>query len=138
MSEPQKLPPILLVDDDPNDLFFVRRRLDKAGAKNPIVTFTDGEQVLEFLRKACDGEPTPEETPCVVFLDIKLPRIDGFEVLRWIRSQPRFESLPVIMLSGSAEQRDIERATKLRATRYLTKLPPVQTFQEVLAAFAGK
>lgn len=134
MSTPDALPPILIADDDPNDLFLVRRRLQKAGVKHPIITFSNGEELLGFLREV-DGTvgKDAERRPCLVFVDIKMPRVDGFEVLRWIRRQRTLKDLPVVVLSGSDEPRDIQRANELGAAHYMTKLPSAEEFAKKIA-----
>jgi two-component system response regulator len=68
----------------------------------------------------------------VVFLDIKMPKLDGFETLRWIRKQEALKALPVFVLSGSDEPRDVRRATELGATRYVVKHPPAEVFARLL------
>ena len=122
---------ILIADDDADDLFLMRRLLAKAGIRNPLVSCPDGDEVLAFLRPAAAGNAKAIQ-PLVVFLDIKMPKLNGFEVLRWIRKQAAFKSLPVVMLSGSDEPRDIKRATELGATRYLIKHPPPEEFAQLL------
>ena len=121
-------------EDDPNDLFLVRRFLAQAGVKNPIVTFADGEEAIAFLRGTCAAGPREKALrPCVLFLDIKMPKLDGFDVLRWIRKQPALKELPVVVLSGSDEPSDIKRAKELGAMRFLTKYPAAAVFAEVIA-----
>jgi CheY-like chemotaxis protein len=125
---------ILVADDDANDLFLLRRLLGKAGIKNPIVSCQDGDELVSFLRAAMTGGEKATR-PCVVFLDIKMPRLDGFEVLRWIRKQSTFKTLPVIVLSGSDEPRDLRRAKELGATKYLTKHPSSEAIAELLKSY---
>jgi CheY-like chemotaxis protein len=74
----------------------------------------------------------------VVFLDIKMPKLDGFEVLRWIRKQGDLATLPVVMLSGSDEPRDLRRAVELGATRYVIKHPPPEVIAELMADYSRK
>ena len=132
MAGAQPLGIILVADDNPDDLFLLRRLLAKAGVRNPVVTFRDGHEVVSFLSPvAVSGEKGVR--PSVVFLDIKMPRLDGFETLRWIRKQNALKSLPVFVLSGSDEPRDIKRATELGATRYMVKHPPAEVFAKLLA-----
>ena len=128
---------ILVADDDPNDLFVIRRRLNKAKITNPVVSFHDGEEIIGFLRPlAAAGEKSL--FPAVIFLDIKMPKVDGFEVLRWIRKQRDLKDVPVVMLSGSDEPRDLKRATELGASRYLVKHPPSDVFAKVIAEYCAK
>lgn len=130
-----QMPAILMVDDDPNDRFFLQRLLRLAGVERRLIALVDGEEAIAWLRVYCDpAEPQVAPLPSVLFLDIKMPRLGGFEVLRWIRGQERLKTLPVIMLSGSDEAQDMARARELGATRYLTKFPPAKIFAEIVAA----
>ena len=125
---------ILIADDDSDDLFLIRRLLSKAGIRNPVVSCRNGDEVVALLRPAASSSEKAV-CPCVVFLDIKMPKLDGFEVLRWIRKQTTLKNLPVMMLSGSDEPRDIRRATELGATRYLIKHPTAETLAGLLADY---
>ena len=139
MNGPEPLRVILLVDDDPNDIFLMRRLLTKAGVKNPVVSFGDGEELLGFLRPATqEGAGTPGLRTAIVFLDLKMPKLDGFEALRWIRMQKVLKDLPVVILSGSEEPRDIKKAKELGATAYLTKHPEVETLVRVFSTHAAQ
>lgn len=129
-------PDIAIADDDPNDVFILRRLLIKAGVPNPLRVFEDGEELVAHLR-VCADKKNGESLPCLVFLDIKMPRLDGFEVLRWIRGQSALQALPVVILSGSDEPRDLKRARELGASRYLIKHPPSQLFVSLMAELVG-
>src|SRR3954467_1877089 len=95
--------PIVVVDDNPDDLFFFKRCLVKANVTNPLVIATDGEEALGVLDPFTTGDGgAPAVLPLIVFLDLKLPRLPGFGVLEWIRAQPAFGALPVAVLSSSA------------------------------------
>jgi two-component system, response regulator len=127
------LRPILIAEDDPNDLFFLRRLLNKAGVENPIMSFPDGAAVIEFLQTtatedANDGQLRPQ----VIFLDIKMPKMGGFDVLCWMRQQRAFQDLSVIILSGGKEPKDVARAAEFGVTRYLLKYPPVDVFTQIV------
>jgi CheY-like chemotaxis protein len=128
---------ILVADDDADDLFLLRRMLAKAGIKNPVVSLRDGDEVVSFLRPVVSAGNKGVQ-PCLVFLDIKMPRLDGFEVLRWIRKQSALKALPVIMLSGSDEPRDHKRASELGATRYVVKHPKPEVFAQLLTQYSSQ
>lgn len=131
MSAPGSPGVILVADDDPNDLFLLRRRFSKAGLKNPVVCFRDGTELVTFLRPiALSGENGVR--PVAIFLDIKMPGLDGFEVLRWIRRQRALKEIPVVVLSGSDEPRDVKRATELGAVRFVIKHPPPEIFARLV------
>lgn len=119
---------ILLVEDSEDDVFLMKRTLSVAGVSNPVSVVTDGEQAVRYL--SGEGEfrdRTAFPLPVVVFLDLKLPLKSGHEVLAWIRAQPAFESLIVVMLTSSDEPSDLRRAYSLGANSYLVKpLTPKQ------------
>jgi CheY-like chemotaxis protein len=128
------LPPIIVIDDEPDDLFFIRRMLDKRGVKNPIVTFLDSDDVMTFLDSIrIILRKVPEFTPCVLFTDLKMPKIDGFELLKWVRHHREFDNLTVVMMSNSDNPEDVERAQKLGADRYLLKYPGPDALAELIA-----
>lgn len=113
---------ILLVEDNDDDVFALRRAIKKAGVSNPLRVATDGQEALAYLTAATD--PAKQEAnplPFLVLLDLKLPYRDGFEVLEWIRSQPELAQVIVVMLTGSDERRDHQRAYALGARSYLVK-----------------
>ncbi|HWI57688.1 MAG TPA: response regulator [Bacillota bacterium] len=117
-----KQSPILVVEDDPNDAFLLERALIKAQVSAPIHFFRDGQEVLDYLQGiAAFGTPTVQPLPGLLLLDLKMPLIDGFEVLQWLRARPVFDSMRVIILSGLEDQASIERACALGADDYWLK-----------------
>jgi len=113
---------ILIVEDDPNDALLLKRALRKAHCANPIHVVGDGEKAVEYLRG--DGAYTDRERyplPVLMLLDLKLPRMSGHEVLEWLRQQPLLKRLPVVVLTGSDRQADIDRVYDLGANSYLVK-----------------
>jgi two-component system response regulator len=110
--------PILLVEDNPDDVTFTLRAFQKNNIFNEIVVASDGEKALDLL---LPGNATPALRPAVVLLDVKLPKIDGMEVLRRIRCDHRTESLPVIMLTTSSEESDIVTSYRLGANSFVRK-----------------
>lgn len=113
---------ILLVEDNEDDIFALRRAIKKAGIANPLRVATDGQQAVDYL--VATAEPASREKhplPFLVLLDLKLPYRDGFQVLEWIRTQPHLAQVMVVMLTGSDERRDHQRAYALGARSYLVK-----------------
>ena len=134
-STPASARPLLLVDDSADDLVFIRRRLDKAGIRRPVLTFLSSEDALAHLKSLARSKRTPAELfPSIVFLDIKMPRLDGFDILRHIRAEKAFTYLKVAMLSGSDEPRDREQAAKLGADYYLVKFPAIDELARIVAS----
>lgn len=114
--------PILLVEDDPNDVLLIQRAFRKARLLNPVHVVNDGADAETYLRGNGDyGEVGEYRDPALVLLDLKLPGRSGHEVLRWIRSQPHLSQIPVVVLTASREDTDIERAYALGANSYLQK-----------------
>jgi CheY-like chemotaxis protein len=115
-------PPVLYVEDDDNDVLLMRRAWAKADVQNPLQVVTDGQEALDYLsgngQYATRGD---HPMPCLVLLDLKMPKVTGLEVLRWIRSQPALVGLRVIVLSSSNYPADINAAHVLRIDSYLVK-----------------
>ncbi len=111
---------ILLVEDNPDDEALTLRALAKSHITNPVVVVRDGEEALDFLfRRGVHAHAT--EIPQVVLLDLKLPKIDGLEVLRAVRAEPRTRLLPVVILTSSIEERDLVTGYDLGANSYIRK-----------------
>jgi two-component system response regulator len=111
---------ILLVEDNPDDVALTLRALKSYNITNDVVVAEDGAKALDYLFGA-DGGSGPEEPPAVVLLDLKLPKVNGLEVLRRIRSEDRTRLLPVVILTSSDEERDIIDGYSLGANSYVRK-----------------
>jgi two-component system response regulator len=109
---------ILLVEDNPDDVMFTLRAFDKNNISNEVVVAGDGEQALHYLLPEDGSAPL---RPALILLDVKLPKVDGLEVLRRIRADPRTYSLPVVVLTTSNEERDIVESYRLGANSYVRK-----------------
>jgi CheY-like chemotaxis protein len=112
-------PSLLLVDDSEDDAFFFTRTLQRSGAICRIRHVSNGTMALQFLQHAL--RYSHDDLPDAIFLDLKMPVMNGFEVLEWIRAQPFPSEMQVIILSGSEHQNDKDRAARLGATDYLIK-----------------
>lgn len=123
--------PILLVEDSDDDQFLFRRLLAKAKITHPLSIATNGQDAIDQLKEHI-ASGNPQATPRLVFLDLKLPLRSGFEVLQWIRAQSQLQSVAVIILSSSAESRDVSRAYELGAHGYLVKYPAPAVFADIV------
>jgi CheY-like chemotaxis protein len=110
---------ILVADDDSNDIYLLKRAFLKAGIDVRMEFVQDGEQAIRFLKSRTREQQAP--IPELLLLDLKMPRVNGFEVLEWVRRQPGLKRLLVIVLTSSDEPRDINRAYDLGANSYLVK-----------------
>src|SRR4029077_4123397 len=98
---------ILQVEDDPNDVFLFQHAMKKAGVTNPVQVASDGQQAIDYLQGAGKfADRTKYPFPCLVLLDLKLPCVMGWDVLKWIRQQPG-AAVTVLMLTASGEDADI-------------------------------
>jgi two-component system response regulator len=114
--------PILLVEDNDDDVRLTKRALQKNNISNELVVVGDGVAALDYLRIAAENRDDPGRgLPAVVLLDLKLPRMDGMEVLRRIRADPALRRQPVVVLTTSKEDQDILRSYDLGANSYIRK-----------------
>jgi CheY-like chemotaxis protein len=123
---------ILLADDNPYDVELALEALKEFNLENRVVVVNDGVEALEYLR--CEGKFTGRTTgqPAVLLLDIKMPRMDGIQVLEAIRSEPNLKLLPVVMLTSSREEKDMTRSYELGTNAYVVKPVGFQEFVEVV------
>jgi len=115
----KKQPSILLVEDNPDDEALTLRAFRKNSISNEVVVARDGVEALDYLFGTDSAEHAP--APAVILLDLKLPRIDGLEVLRRIRADERTALLPVVILTTSKEQQDVSDGYRLGANSYIRK-----------------
>jgi two-component system response regulator YesN len=130
------LPPILIVDDEKDDIDLLRRRLRDAGVPHPVLPFVNSAEALDFLRALPNEPEAMLLQPAVMFLDINMPVVHGFVFLKWVRSQADLDDMQVIMVSGSDKPADRERALKLGADAYLVKFPEPAMLKATLCRLA--
>lgn len=130
--------PILLVEDAPNDIEFALFALKKCGVTNDIIVARDGEEALDYLLCRADYRERTPENPGLVLLDLKLPAIDGIEVLRRIRSTPALASIPVVVLTASAMEADVHRTMALGIEEYVIKPMDIQQFIQTMCGLASR
>jgi CheY-like chemotaxis protein len=123
---------IALAEDDDGHATLVERNLSRVGVANTILRLRDGQEVLDFLRGA-NGRPARDSAqPLLLLLDIKMPRVDGVEVLRQLKADPRTALVPVIMLTTTDDPREITRCYELGCSVYITKPVEYQAFVEAI------
>ena len=127
------LKPILLVEDNPHDLELTLIALSKSQLANEVVVMRDGAEALDYLYRRGEFAERAVGNPAVILLDLKLPKVDGLEVLKEIRQTDSFKSVPVVMLTSSKEEQDVVRSYELGVNAYVVK--PVD-FTEFLRAIA--
>ncbi len=123
---------ILLVEDDPNDVDLTLMALTENELANEIVVARDGEEALDYLYRRGAYVSREEENPIVMLLDLKLPKVDGLEVLKRVKSDPDLRKIPVVMLTSSREERDLVRSYDLGTNAYVVKPVSFQDFVEAV------
>ncbi len=132
MNDPHAVE-ILLVEDNPNDLELALRALKKANISNHIQVARDGAEALEFI--FCEGpyaERKIENGPKVILLDLKLPKVDGLEVLSRLKGDERTRRIPVVVLTSSKEQSDVIESYRLGVNSYIVKPVEFETFAKAV------
>lgn len=133
-SDPGTLP-ILLVEDNPDDVLLMRRAFRKCNLANPVHVVTDGDEAVAYLSGGAGyADRRRHPMPVLVLLDLKLPKRSGHEVLEWIRGRPGLRRMPVAVLTSSNESADINRAYDLGANAYLLKPVGFESLLEVVRA----
>ncbi|HXF67855.1 MAG TPA: response regulator [Burkholderiales bacterium] len=123
---------ILLVEDNPADAELALRSLRRGGLANQIIWLKDGEQALEFIFGRGEYAARPAGAPHLILLDLKLPKVDGIEVLRRIKQDARTKVIPVVMVSSSREWRDIAESYQLGVNSYVVKPVDFGEFSETM------
>lgn len=124
---------VLLVEDSEDDVILFQMSWRKAGAPHPLQHVEDGKQAIDYLGgNDAYANRGQFPLPFLMLLDLKLPEVDGFDVLQWTRARPAFDDLCVVILSSSPEAKDVQRAYQLGANSYLTKPAAPATLVELL------
>ena len=117
----QCLPTILLADDDDGHAFLTEQNLRSAGVTSPVIRFSDGQEVLDFLFGNESGHCLKPNERYLLLLDIRMPKVDGLDVLRQVKNDPALHSLPVVMLTTTDDPRDIQRCHDFGCNVYIQK-----------------
>ncbi|HEY6768421.1 MAG TPA: response regulator [Candidatus Sulfotelmatobacter sp.] len=112
---------ILIVEDDPNDVELTLTALEEYNLANEVVVTRDGQEALDYLHRRGQYSNRSDENPAVILLDLKLPKVDGLQVLQQIKSDERLKMVPVIVLTSSHQEKDVMRSYKLGVNAYVVK-----------------
>ena len=124
--------PVLLVDDNADDVLLMQRAFGASSITAPLTLLTDGRAAIDYLSGAgAFGDRATHPLPALMLLDLKMPRVSGFDVLAWLRAQPGLKRLPVVVLTTSAQESDITRAYDLGANSYIVKPSGLKQIAEV-------
>lgn len=123
---------IVMAEDDSGHATLIQRNMKRAGLTNPLVHLKDGQEVLDFVMKKGAHENRAHDGPIVVLLDIKMPRVDGVEVLRRLKEDKKTVKIPVIMISTTDDAREIGRCYELGCAMYITKPVSYEAFVEAI------
>lgn len=127
---------ILLVEDDLAHAEIVRRNLESSRIANLLMHVTDGQAALDYLNRVNGfSDPATSPRPDVILLDLRLPKVDGMEVLKRLKSDPKFSSIPAVILSTSQTEQDIVKAYALHANSYLVKPVDFANFSQLMNTF---
>jgi CheY-like chemotaxis protein len=137
MKPDPMLPPVMIVDDDDDDALLLEHHLRTAGVQNPTLHFRDGGDAFLFLKQFCPPQTADGRLPTVMFLDVNMHGLSGFDVLVWARHQQPLAGMKIIMLSGANEIWDEQIAAKLGADEYLEKFPDADVLKRLVPASAA-
>jgi CheY-like chemotaxis protein len=124
---------ILIAEDSEDDALLLKRAFRKIGLKNPFHILTDGAEVLKYLKGEGQYEDRQQYPfPSVLFTDVKMPRVSGFDILQWLREHPECRVIPTIVFSSSDETNDVTKAYELGANAYFVKPSSLGELEEML------
>ena len=123
---------VLIVEDDPGHVRLIQRNLERAGLHNPIEVFQNGQEVLDFLLGRGSARKREPDTPYLLLLDVRMPQVDGVEVLRQVKAHPELRKIPVSMLTTTDDPREVARCHELGCSNYIVKPVDYEKFSEAI------
>ncbi len=126
---------ILISDDDPGHARLIEKNLSRAGLLNRIIRFEDGQQILDFLFGRGEGPKRSADAAYFILLDIRMPKVDGVEVLRQLKADPELRKIPVSMLTTTDDPREVERCHELGCNNYIVKPVDYDKFSDAVRQF---
>ncbi len=137
--EPKPQPPILLAEDEETDVVMFQFALKRSGLAFPVIVARDGQEAVDYLSAHDPNNPREAHPlPALIVLDLKMPRMTGFDVLSWLRSQPGLRQIPAVVLSSSSYPQDIQQAVELGAREYYIKPHSLAELSQVLQTAASR
>ncbi len=131
--------PILVAEDEESDRFIIKLAFDSAKLLHPLVTVRDGKECVDYLSGLAPfADRALHPMPALLLLDLKMPRMDGFDVLTWLASRPELQDLPVFVLSSSSADSDIEKARRLGARDYFIKPHALSDLVKILQSLQSR
>jgi CheY-like chemotaxis protein len=126
--------PVLLVDDNPDDVLLMKRAFKATSIGAPLAVLSGGQAAIDYLSgQGQYADRSAHPLPVLMLLDLKMPRLSGFDVLRWLRTQPTLKRLPVVVLTSSSQTEDVNRAYDLGVNSYIVKPSGLKEIAEVAA-----
>ncbi len=123
---------ILIAEDDSGHARLIEKNLRRAGLDNPILRFEDGQDILDFLFCRGEGSKRAPDTPYLLLLDIRMPKVDGIEVLRQLKADPELRRIPVSMLTTTDDPREVARCHELGCSNYIVKPVNYEKFSDAI------
>ena len=123
---------ILIAEDDAGHARLIEKNLTRAGLSNKILRFENGQRILDFLFPRGEGPKRATDAPYLILLDIRMPQVDGIEVLRQIKAHPELRRIPVIMLTTTDDPREVERCHDIGCSSYIVKPVDYDKFAEAI------
>lgn len=128
-----KLFPVLAAEDEESDALILQLAFERSGLTNPLIIVRDGQQAVDYLMgNGAFSHRSVHPLPRLLLLDLKMPRLSGFDVLAWLATQPDFKDLPAVVLSSSSHDADIQRARQLGARDYFVKPHSLSGFVKII------
>ena len=125
--------PVLIAEDDEDEALLLEHALKAIGISNPLLIVDNGEHVIAYLKgEGHFADRAAYPLPAVLITDLKMPAVDGFELLEWLRHHPQFAIIPTLVFSNSSEPQDVQRAYALGANAYLVKPPEMEQLEALM------
>lgn len=131
--------PVLAAEDEETDAFILRLAFERARMPNPLVVVPDGRAAVDYLSGSGQyADRTQYPFPALLLLDLKMPRMTGFDVLAWLATRPEFQELPVVVLSSSSDESDVQKSRQMGARDYFVKPHALSDFLQIIECLRAR